>query len=122
MDRLAKASLIAAIADNAYIDSRFPGDHITVSTNGRKVTGSLKMAFERYWGVKQARKLYHDKSIIIGYNFNLIWWDRVEAVMHRHPKMFRNWVTKQVSGSCGTNHELCKMDDTLMDECQAAAR
>jgi hypothetical protein len=33
--------------------------------------------------------------------------------------MFRNWVTKQVSGSGGTNHELSKMDvtDTVIDEC-----
>ena len=117
VDKLAKASLIAAIADNVYIDSGFPGEHITVSTDGRKVTGSLKKAFERYWGAKQACKLYHDESILTGYDFNLIWWDGIGAVMHRYPKMFRNWVTKQVSGSCGTNHELSKMDDTVIDEC-----
>jgi hypothetical protein len=117
VDRLAKTSLVAAIADNVYIDSGFPGEHITVSTDGRKVTGSLKKAFERYWGAKQACKLYHDESILTGYDFNLIWWDGIGAVMHRYPKMFRNWVTKQVSGSCGTNHELSKMDDTVIDEC-----
>ena len=37
--------------------------------------------------------------------------------MHQYPKMFRNWVTKQVSGSYGSNHELRKMDNTLVDEC-----
>ena len=82
VDRLAKTSLVAAIADNVYIDSGFPGEHITVSTDGRKVTGSLKKAFERYWGAKQARKLYHDESILTGYDFNLIWWDGIGAVMH----------------------------------------
>ena len=37
--------------------------------------------------------------------------------MHQYPKMFWNWVTKQVSGSGGTNHELSKMDDNVIDEC-----
>ena len=61
---------------------------ITVSTDGRKVTGSLKIALERYWGAKQAHKLYRDKSIVADNDFNLIWWDGVGAVMHRYPKMF----------------------------------
>ena len=119
VDKLAKAALIAAIAENEYVDSGFPGEHITISTDGRKVTGSLKKTFERYWGAKQAHVLYHEESILSGYDFNLIWWDGVGAVMHRYPKMFRNWVTKQVSGSGGTNHELSKMDvtDTVIDEC-----
>ena len=81
------------------------------------MTGSLKKAFERFWGAKQARKLYHEESILTGYDSNLIWWDGIGAVMHRCPMMFWNWVTKQVSGSCGTNHELSKMDDTVVDEC-----
>ena len=115
--RLAKTSLIAAIAGNEYIDSGFPGEHITASSGGRKVTGSLKKAFERSWGAKQARALYHEESILADHDFNLIWWDGIGAVMHRYPKMFRIWVTKQVSDSGGTKHELSKMDDTVVDEC-----
>ena len=46
VDKLAKASLIADIAENEYVDSGFPREHITVSIDGCKVTGSLKKAFE----------------------------------------------------------------------------
>ena len=47
------------------------------TTDERKVTGSPKKAFERFWGAKQARKLYHKESILTYYNFNLIWWDGI---------------------------------------------
>ena len=42
VDKLAKASLITDIAGNEYVDSGFPGEH-TVSTDGRKVTESLRI-------------------------------------------------------------------------------
>ena len=83
VDKLAKTSLIAAIADKEYIDSGFPGEYITVSADGRKVTGSLKTVIERHWGAKQAQQLYNEELILANSDFNLIWWDGVGAVMHQ---------------------------------------
>ena len=34
VDRLAKAALIAAVAENVYVNSGFPGEYITVATDG----------------------------------------------------------------------------------------
>ena len=94
VDRLAKASFIAAVADIVYIKIGFPGEHITIIADGRKVTGSLKKAFTQSWGSRAAQAFYHDESIIASQHFNLIWWDEVGAVMHRYPTLFNNWVTK----------------------------
>ena len=113
---LAQAALKAAITSNEYIDSRFPGEHITVIAVGVKVTGSVKQALERSHGATVTRKLFDEESILARNDFDLVWWDRVDAVMRQYPKQFRIWVTKQVSGSGGTNHELATMDDSVQFE------
>ena len=117
VDRLAKTALLSAIQHNEYIESGFPGEHITVVADGMKVTGSLKLAIERSHGSKVAQQLYDEESILARNDFHLVWWDGVGAVMRRYPKQFRNWVTKQVSGAGGTNHELAKIDTTVLDVC-----
>ena len=86
VDRLAKAALLSAIQHHDYMESGFPGEHITVAADGVKVTGSLKLAIGRSHGSKVAQQLYEEESILAHDDFSLVWWDGVEAVMQRYPK------------------------------------
>ena len=117
VDRLAKLALISGVAEQRFIHSVFPDELIRVTTGGIKVTGSLKKSFERHWGYKEGQALFHHASIVNSADFHLIWWDGVERAMSAYPKRFRMWVTKQVSGCCGSNHEIARWDETVVDEC-----
>ena len=82
--------------------------------------GRLREATKKlsaYIGGGAARALYDEESIVAKQDFNLVWWDGVGKTMHKYPQMFHNWVTKQTSGCCGSNHELAKWDATVIDTC-----
>jgi hypothetical protein len=52
----------------------------------------------------QHREHYHCQGVLHHDLFDEVDWDSTERVMTRAPEMFLVWVTKQVSGFCGSNH------------------
>jgi len=122
VDRLAGLGLIAAIANDEYISSDFPFEQIRVTTDGKKVTGSLKKAFNRVWSYKTAKVFFHEKHIVNKYDFDLIWWDGVEAEMSAFPQLFRSFVTKQVSKFCGTNRQLARINASVENVCPSCGQ
>ena len=100
-----------------YTSSLFPFEQVRIYAGEMKVTGSLRKAFEQHWGSQAARDFFHEQGIISRGDFNLIWWDGMERVMRYYSKMFRVFVTKQVSGFAGTNHEIARWNDNVQDIC-----
>jgi len=117
VDRLCRAALIDGVSSGEFIESIFPFEQVRVYAGDTKVTGSLRSAFERHWGFHAAREHYHNLGLIARGDFNLVWWDGMERVMRYYTKMFCVFVTKQVSGCAGTNHELAKWNDDVVDKC-----
>jgi predicted RNA-binding Zn-ribbon protein involved in translation (DUF1610 family) len=122
VDRLAGLGLIAEIANDEYISSNFPFEQIRVTTDGKKVTGSLKKAFNRAWSYKTAKVFFHEKHIVNKYDFDLIWWEGVEAEMSAFPQLFRSFVTKQVSKFCGTNRQLARINASVENVCPSCGQ
>ena len=63
-----------------------------------------------------AQALYDKESVLLGCDFHLICSKGVGQAIYKYPKMIRNWITKQTSGCCGSNHELSKWGD-IINEC-----
>ena len=116
-DYLASVSLSEALQEGRFIESIFPHEDIVVMVGGDKVTGALTPVITRTWGDEAAREHYHIKNIIHRDNFDLVYWDGLEKVMNSAPEMWSVWVTKQVSGFCGTNHMLRNFQDGVVDQC-----
>ena len=122
VDGLAKNALIAGVGEQEFISSKFPFERLLVELDGVKVTGAPRMAFERHWGAKIARKLYHEKHMINKYEFNLVWWDGVDKTMYDFPRMFRVFVTTQRSKFCGMNCRLSCFDDSAENVCPSCGK
>ena len=105
-DNLAKRVLVAGFVSDEYIDSNLPFEQIRVKVGGRKVTGSLRRAIGNHVGHEIARGFYDRERIISSRDFDLVWWDGLEATMMEFPRLFRVWLTKHVSEFAGTNLQL----------------
>ena len=86
-------------------------------TNGQKITGPAKPSLKRHWGRTKARCFFDFKCIVQSDDFDLIWWHGIELAMASFPKMYREFVTKQVSGWCGTNNKNSLWDLTIDNTC-----
>jgi len=104
VDELAKLAIDAGIASGQYIDSVFPFELVWVMISSHKTTGSLRTAITNHWGEMEARRFYDKQDIVAAEDFDLIWWDGCEALPY--PRTYKTWLTKQVSGICGTNDQL----------------
>ena len=99
-----------------------PFNNIRLRVGTRRVSGSPTKAIYNFWGGRVARTFLHDKGIVHRRDFNLVYWDGVEAAMKSFPDMFRVWVTKHVSRFCGTNQQLSKFDRTVKNICQSCGK
>ncbi len=78
-----------------------------------KITGPIGSSLDTLWGQKEAQRFFNFKSIVHAHNFDLSWWDGVGKAMASYPKMFRIFVSKQVSGWCGSNSKQSLWDTTI---------
>ena len=105
-DALAKEALSEAKRANKFCLPLYPNEQIRVLTGGSKATSSFRTALYRSWGYQQARDLFHKRKIIHSKHFHLVNWEGVYQVMQALPQMYKVWVTKHVSGFCGTHRHL----------------
>ena len=88
----------------------FPFKQVGIYAGEKKVTGSLRKAFEQHWGYHAARDFYHEQGLILFGDFNLVWWDDMERVMHYYSKMFQ-WVRYEADvGLCWHQPRACQME------------
>jgi hypothetical protein len=121
-DGLAKEAIIAARQTNHYCRPEYPREALRVIVDGKKVTSSFRQAVYKSWGYRTARDLFHCKRIITSRYFHLVNWDMIHRVMHAFPQMYRVWITKHVSGFCGTNKQLSRMDSSVTNKCMCCGR
>ena len=82
-----------------------------------KITGPIGSSLDTLWGRQEAQRFFNCKNIVHAHNFDLIWWDGVGKAMTSYPKMFRIFVSKQVSGWCGSNSKQSLWDTTISNMC-----
>jgi hypothetical protein len=66
--------------------------------------------------------LFERKHIVCRFNFSRIYWKGVDRAMSMYPQMFRIWTTKHISGCCGVNRRLSKIDDSVANTCPCCGR
>jgi hypothetical protein len=103
-DEGADVALADGVRTGVYIDRVLPYEDLVVQVEGVKLSGPPFPAINRHWGRLEAREHYHCQGVLHHDLFDEVDWDSTERVMTRAPEMFLVWVTKQVSGFCGSNH------------------
>jgi hypothetical protein len=116
-DLLAGEALAFGAEHNDFIERIFPDEDLVVTVDGQKISGATTPAITRHWGDQVARQHYNDMGIIPWDLYDSVYWDGVERVMNKVPEMFSVWVTKQVSGFCGTNHMKNVIYGNVVDVC-----
>ena len=116
-DKLADTALVDGVESGVYIDRVLPHEELVVTVGDEKISGSSTVAIYRHWGSEVAREHYHAKNIIHWDHFHEVDWDINERLSRSVPEMYSVWLTKQVSGFCGTNHMLNNIYGDVVDRC-----
>ena len=114
---LAQSALRHSYSSEDVFNGIYPHEDFIITTRGTKITGPVRDALVRHWGGSEARRFFDFKKIVHSRNFDLIWWDGVGKTMASYHKMFRIFVTKQVSGWCGSNSKQSLWDTTISNMC-----
>ena len=117
VDDLAQSSLRETCSSEKFFDGIYPNEDFVIIMRGAKITGPIREALEQHWGRTEATRFFDFKHIVDSHNFDLIWWDGVGKAMASYPKMFRIFVSKQVSGWCGSNSKQSLWDSTISNMC-----
>jgi len=117
VDDLAQRALRHSYSSGKFFDGIYPNEDFIITMRGVKTTGPICNALEWYWGRTEAQRFFHLKNIVYSQNFDLIWWDGVSKAMASYDKMFRIFVSKQVSGWCGSNSKQSLWDATISIMC-----
>ena len=103
VDDLADREFFRSLAQNDFIKSEFPFERLRVRSYGTKITGNLRKELDNISGEYLARRHFQATGKICEEDFPKVWWDGMDYLMKGYPKMYRVWLTKHVSGCCGTN-------------------
>jgi hypothetical protein len=117
VDHLAKKALLAAHISNQYFDGVFPLEDFQVHTDGRKLTGPTNSSLEEHWERARAKRFFDVKGIVRSSKFNSIWWAGLHRAITSYPKMFRIFISKQVSGWCGSDSKLSLWNSSADNIC-----
>ncbi len=117
VDHLAKKALLATHTSNQYFDGAFPLEDFQVHTDRQKLTGQTKTSLEEHWGRAKAKRFFDVKGIVRSSKFNSIWWAGLHWAIASYPKMFQIFISKQVSGWCGSNSKLLLWDSNVNNIC-----
>jgi hypothetical protein len=117
VDRLAKKALKAAHCTRQFIRGTFPYTQIWVTMGGKKVTGPLHLELGEFWGCSTTRRFFNKKGITLSAHFDTVWGTGYDWAISGYPKLFRSFITKQVSGWCGCNSKLSLWEEDIVNKC-----
>ncbi len=68
-----------------------------------------------------AQVLYARQGVVSNENFPFVYWEGMECVLKSFlfPEMFRVWVTEHVSHFQGTNRQLSRIDELVLNACSS---
>jgi hypothetical protein len=116
-DMLAKTELQRCISSLDGRPPTYPLEAVRILVGGKKVTASIKGAIYQHWGKNTAVALFEKKHIVSRFIFPTIYWEGIGRSMSMYPQMFWTWLTKHVSGFCGVNRHLSKIDSSIENVC-----
>ncbi len=90
--KLAKKSLIYAIASVHVIKGNFPFKLVKFKLLGKGVCGSTKQALGTDWGYQAALALFLEKNIVCKEDFHIVWWEGLGAAMAWYLKLHCVWL------------------------------
>jgi hypothetical protein len=117
VDHLAKTALLHAHTTDKFFNGLFPLDDFVISMDGQKITGPIKTSLEAHWGRAESKQFFGFKHIIHSSDIGLIWWEGMRNAMASYLKMFRIFVTKQVSGWCEFDSKQFLWDTSISNVC-----
>ena len=113
---------------NKCIDLDLPYEQIKVidKTTKEKAVGSIADNLSKWQGRRMCRNLFANRkrlgSKISWAAYDTIYWVGMEQAMKLFPRLFRNWVTKQVSGMCGCTSARVHWVKDLADKCPSCGK
>lgn len=116
-DQLAKSALLQGIECASTTGPFYPMEPVRIMVSGKKATSSIRSTLYEAWGKGIAQELFQRRHIVSNHNFHFIAWDNVARVMSSYPQMYRTWVTKHISGFCGNNRQLSRIDPSTVNRC-----
>lgn len=118
-DQLADDALVAGIETCNFINRVLPNKELVVTIVDEKIAGSSTTAIYRHWGhtTTTAREHCHYKNKVHKDDIDDVDWNAMGRVTSTVPEMYSIWLTKQVSGFCGTNHMLNNIYGNVVDPC-----
>ena len=117
MDEKAKAALLAWRWQELPPQRPFPQEPLTVFVGPEKITGDSGAAI-RYWAHRQlARQVLSERSIMHSSAFDQIDWPNLYTMMHRLPRLFQLWASKQILGVASTNKAQSRFTTGLSPSC-----
>jgi hypothetical protein len=89
VDHLAGEAILAGLEQHDYISSFCSFKQIIILLGAKKLMSSLKKAFEQYVGNRKATLFFHKKHKIHKDDCKKVWWDRIESVLKKFPRIFQ---------------------------------
>ena len=127
-DELADGALRLAVRENTNINPDLPYEQIKVidKKTEQKAVGSIAENLSRWRSRRMCRHLFANRkrmgSKIPWAEYDIIYWAGMEQAMKRFPRLFRNWVTKQVSGMCGCTSARAHWVKDVVDKCPSCGK
>lgn len=128
VDEMADVALRQAVRENACIEPDLPYEQIKLIEKGakEKAIGSIATSLSKWRGRRMCRNLFANRkrlgSKISWAAYDRVYWDSVKQAMKSFPRLFCNWVTKQVSGMCGCTSARAHWVKDLVDECPSCGK
>ena len=92
----------------------------------QKVVGSIADNLSKWRGRRMCMNLFANRkrmgSKIPWAVYDSIYWEGMEHVMKTLPQLFRNWVTKQVSGMCSCTLARAHWVKDVVDKCLSCGK
>ena len=92
----------------------------------QKAVGSIAENLSKWRSRRMCRNLFADSkrmgSKIQWAEYDIIYWAGMEHAMKMFPRLFCNWVTKQVSGMCGCTSARAHWVKDVVDKCPSCGK
>ena len=116
-DLLAKAGLKRFHKQRHIPPEVLPHETVIIRVRGIKVLGAIGPPLRNEVSRLNMRRFLASKGRLSLQGFDEVDWDAMEVKMASTPDQHRIWITKHVSGFCGTNHMLNKRSSSNSTIC-----
>lgn len=84
---------------------------------GRKITANLTEPLRRGYYYQSTKDYLHGRGFLSSTAFDLVDWDAMYEATSTFPELFRMWMSKHITGWCGTKTNLYHWGESDTDKC-----